>query len=286
MAGSGKTTLLQALAAHLGATDTPAYLINVDPAVADLPYEPNIDIRDTVDYGAVMEDYQLGPNGAILTALNLFATRFDQVLDLVTARAPDVDYVLVDTPGQIETFTWSASGAIISEALAAALPTVVLFVVDTQRASSPMTFVSNMLYACSVLYKTRLPLVVVWNKVDVAPAGCAQGWMGDYDGLSDAIGDDPSFAGGLARSMALTLEVFYEAIRSVGVSALTGEGLPALLAAIADAAAEYEREVAPDVAARAAAAAAAAEERQQGHLASFRPSATGHGATSPTPPPR
>lgn len=224
MAGSGKTTLVQALAAHLGATDTPAYLLNVDPAVADLPYEPNIDIRDTVDYAAVMGDYQLGPNGAILTALNLFATRFDQVLDLLTARADDVDYVLVDTPGQIETFTWSASGAIISEALAAALPTVVLFVVDTARAASPLTFVSNMLYACSVLYKTRLPLVVVWNKVDVAPAGRAQAWMGDYEGLSDAIGDDPTFAGGLARSMALTLEVFYEAIRSVGVSALTGEG--------------------------------------------------------------
>ena len=114
-----------------------------------------------------------------------------------------------------------------------------------------------MLYACSVLYKTRLPLVVVWNKVDVAPCGRAQGWMGDYEGLSDAIGDEPSFSGGLARSMALTLEVFYEAIRSVGVSALTGEGIPELLVAVGDAAAEFERDVAPEIAARLAASAAA-----------------------------
>jgi hypothetical protein len=64
-----------------------------------------------------------------------------------------MDYILVDTPGQIEAFTWSASGAIMSESLASAFPTVLCFVVDTVRcASSPNTFMSNMLYACSMLY--------------------------------------------------------------------------------------------------------------------------------------
>ena len=35
--------------------------------------------------------YNLGPNGGILTSLNLFATRFDQVLELVTKRAPTLE---------------------------------------------------------------------------------------------------------------------------------------------------------------------------------------------------
>ena len=39
----------------------------------------NIDIRDTVKYKDVMREYGLGPNGAIMTALNLFTTQFDQV---------------------------------------------------------------------------------------------------------------------------------------------------------------------------------------------------------------
>jgi hypothetical protein len=39
--------------------------------------------------------YNLGPNGGILTALNLFTTKFDQVLDLVEKRAETVEYVLV-----------------------------------------------------------------------------------------------------------------------------------------------------------------------------------------------
>jgi hypothetical protein len=31
--------------------------------------------------------YNLGPNGGILTALNLFTTKFDQVLEIVEKRA-------------------------------------------------------------------------------------------------------------------------------------------------------------------------------------------------------
>ena len=37
--------------------------------------------------------YKLGPNGAILTALNLFATRFDQVMDFAEKRASSLKYV-------------------------------------------------------------------------------------------------------------------------------------------------------------------------------------------------
>ncbi len=48
MAGSGKTTLLQRLNSHLHTTNTPGYIINLDPAVTQVPYGANIDIRDTV----------------------------------------------------------------------------------------------------------------------------------------------------------------------------------------------------------------------------------------------
>src|ERR1700733_4097982 len=50
MAGSGKTTFMQCLNADLQAADAAPYVINLDPAVLELPYEANIDIRDTVDY--------------------------------------------------------------------------------------------------------------------------------------------------------------------------------------------------------------------------------------------
>ena len=71
-----------------------------------------------------MTQYKLGPNGAIMTSLNLFSTKFDQVLGLIEKRSTETDYVIIDTPGQIEVFTWSASGSIITETLATTLPTV------------------------------------------------------------------------------------------------------------------------------------------------------------------
>ncbi len=54
-------------------------MCNLDPACYEVPYPANIDIRDTVNYKEVMKQYGLGPNGGIVTALNLFATKFDQV---------------------------------------------------------------------------------------------------------------------------------------------------------------------------------------------------------------
>jgi len=60
-----------------------------------VPYSANIDIRDSLNYKEVMKQYNLGPNGGILTSLNLFATRFDQVMDFVEKRAPKLKYVVL-----------------------------------------------------------------------------------------------------------------------------------------------------------------------------------------------
>jgi GTPase SAR1 family protein len=133
MAGSGKTTMVQRLVSHMGQKKIPKYVINLDPAVHDLPYPPNVDIRSSVDYKKVMKDYGLGPNGAIVTALNLFATQFDTVVKLCEEKQDRTEFIIVDTPGQIEVFTWSASGTIITDSLAVTFPTCVLYVMDTTR---------------------------------------------------------------------------------------------------------------------------------------------------------
>ena len=72
------------------------YVINLDPAVHELSYPANIDIRDTVKYKEVMKQYNLGPNGGIMTSLNLFATKFDQVMQLLEKRSTDCKYVIIN----------------------------------------------------------------------------------------------------------------------------------------------------------------------------------------------
>lgn len=266
------------------------YAINLDPAAKYIPFQSSIDIRDTVDYLEVMRQHKLGPNGAILTCLNLFATKFDQVMGILEKRAfdqedtnkigdkestkdaansdatkpnskeskdkkPSLDYILVDTPGQIEAFTWSASGSIVTSALATTFPTVLAFVIDTPRcAASVHTFMSNMLYACSMLYRAKLPMVVVLNKTDVVGCEFVKEWMDDYesfqealddasssgDGYSDEVAGGSGYYSSLTRSLSLVLDEFYNHLHKVGVSAATGDGVKEFWDVVQTAAAEYE----------------------------------------------
>jgi GTPase SAR1 family protein len=106
--GSGKTTFMRRINTHLHSKNQPPYVINLDPAVLNVPFECNIDIRDSVNYQEVMKQYNLGPNGGILTSLNLFATKVDQVVNLLEKRSlPDpelpekksIEHILIDTRG-------------------------------------------------------------------------------------------------------------------------------------------------------------------------------------------
>lgn len=240
------------------------YCLNLDPATKLVPFGASIDIRDTVDYKEVMKQHNLGPNGAIMTSLNLFATKFDQVISILEKRSfpsetenkCNLDYILVDTPGQIEAFTWSASGSIMSEGLASSFPTVLAFVIDTPRcAASANTFMSNMLYACSMLYRTRLPLVIVFNKIDVVPHTFAMEWMEDYESFQDALdemgssGDSEGtgYYASLTRSLSLVLDEFYQNLHKCGVSAATGDGIEEFWNVIDVAANDFETDYLEDL---------------------------------------
>jgi GTPase SAR1 family protein len=305
MAGSGKTTFMQRLVSHLythpdptsstpSVSKTPAappYILNLDPAVHHIPFTPNIDIRDSVNYKEVMKQFNLGPNGGILTALNLFSTKIDQVIGLLEKRTappepvpapeqstvefmagkgqptstqpPQVKHILVDTPGQIEVFVWSASGEILLSSLASTFPTVIAYIIDTPRTTSTSTFMSNMLYACSILYKTKLPMILVFNKTDAQDASFAKEWMTDFEAFQSALrveeeggtfggeggaaGGGSGYMGSLLNSMSLVLEEFYKHLSVVGVSAMTGEGMGDFFKGVEEKKQEFERDYKPEL---------------------------------------
>ncbi|KAL5458729.1 hypothetical protein PMIN06_003192 [Paraphaeosphaeria minitans] len=307
MAGSGKTTFMQRLVSHLYThadptqsepttskmSAAPPYILNLDPAVHYVPFTPNIDIRDSVNYKEVMKQFNLGPNGGILTSLNLFSTKIDQVIGLLEKRTappapaehaeqttvdfmtnsgktappvqkpPHVKHILVDTPGQIEVFVWSASGEILLSSLASTFPTVVAYVIDTPRTTSTSTFMSNMLYACSILYKTKLPMILVFNKTDAQDAQFAKDWMTDFEafqsalrneeeggsfgGEGSAIGGGSGYMGSLLNSMSLVLEEFYKHLSVVAVSSMTGDGMDVFFRSVESKKDEFERDYKPEL---------------------------------------
>lgn len=266
---------MQRINSHLHSKREPPYVINLDPAVRTVPFESNIDIRDSLNYKEVMREYNLGPNGGILTSLNIFATKIDQIINILekrttpnpdTPKAKPIKNIIVDTPGQIEVFVWSASGSILLDSLASSFPTVVAYIIDTPRTSSTSTFMSNMLYACSILYKTKLPMILVFNKTDVKDAEFAKEWMTDFEAFQEALkqeedsgsfggfegsggglGGGSGYMGSLLNSMSLMLEEFYRHLSVVGVSSMTGKGIDDFFKAVGEKAEEFERDYKPEL---------------------------------------
>lgn len=246
MAGSGKTTYVGSLYNYLKVVKKKkVYTMNLDPAVQYIHYPANIDIRDSIKYREIMKEYKLGPNGAIMTCLNLFATRFDKVIELLEKRKDSLHYVIIDTPGQIEVFNWSASGNIILETLSVSFPVIINYVIDTVRCERPVTFMSNMLYACSVLYKSRLPLLACFNKIDIIKHDKCIEWMKNFDTFSEDVLNDVSYMASFSRSCALMINEFYEEIKTAGVSSTTNEGFHQILEKIEALKQEYIDEFVP-----------------------------------------
>jgi GPN-loop GTPase len=132
---------------------------------------------------------------------------------------------------------------------------------------------SNMLYACSILYKTKLPMIMVFNKTDVKDASFAQRWMTDYDALQEALRlDDESgmfggwegrdadqgeggmavsggsgYMGSLLNSMSMVLEEFYAHLSVVAVSARVGTGMDEFFDAVKEKAEEFKRDYQPEL---------------------------------------
>lgn len=164
--------------------------------------------------------------------------------------------------GQIEVFVWSASGQILLESLASSFPTVIAYIIDTPRTASTSTFMSNMLYACSILYKTKLPMILVFNKADVKDPSFAKEWMTDFDAFQRALqadeesnafggvegeGGGSGYMSSLLHSMSLMLDEFYAHLSFVGVSAMTGQGVDEFFEAVKEKADEFNRDYLPEL---------------------------------------
>ena len=239
MAGSGKTTFVQKLEEEIANKDKESYIINLDPAVMDTLYEPNLDIRDTIKYKEVMTSNNLGPNGAILTSLNLFSTNIDKVISILESKK-DLDFVVIDTPGQLEVFSWSASGKLITDSFSLIFPSILIYIIDIPRCNNPNTF---SLYALSIMYKMKLPLMIAFNKLDVTKDNKVIEWMQDFESLQVALSKKDDYISTFSSSLSLLLAEFYKTIKYVSVSSKTGEGFDELISKCEEIRQKYQEEV-------------------------------------------
>ncbi|MCK4477146.1 ATP/GTP-binding protein [Candidatus Bathyarchaeota archaeon] len=165
-AGSGKSLLTSAFSEWLNMAKQDVATINLDPGVVALPYTPDLDIRDYVNIASLMEEYCLGPNGALILAADLIAEKME-TLSRETEEL-NADLVLVDTPGQMELFAFRASGQYIAEELTKE-PKAIVYLFDPVFSLSSINYVSNLFLSAAVYNRFLMPQVHVLSKSDLLP---------------------------------------------------------------------------------------------------------------------
>jgi len=163
-AGSGKSTMVQAYKEWLDHNGIDSIVVNLDPGADVLPYNADIDIREWIDLSDVMEEYALGPNGAQIVAADLMAVHINNLTEALSTFK--TEYVLVDTPGQLELFAFRSSSQVLTEALGKGR-SMVAFLMDPLLCRSSNGFISAMMLSSLVRFRLQLPMITLLSKIDV-----------------------------------------------------------------------------------------------------------------------
>lgn len=224
-AGSGKSLLASKIYDYYTRSGAFVGMLNLDPGVENLPYTCDIDVRDYVDIATIMRQYDLGPNGSIIMANDLIASKIDDLQHEIDNVNPD--YLIIDTPGQIELFAYRASGPFVIQNLNVEQK-VSIFLHDGVLVTTPTNFVSIALLATSVKLRLGTSQINVLTKTDLIEDKIKTilKWSTNMASLEDAIakesdGENFALVTNLLRGM--NLGGFAQGL--IPVSSSTGEGM-------------------------------------------------------------
>ncbi|RLE51188.1 MAG: GTPase [Candidatus Methanomethylicota archaeon] len=189
-AGSGKSALTAAFSDWLKNQEKEVGTLNLDPGVKWLPYSPDVDIREYISIDEVMEKYGLGPNGALIACVDMMANYIQEVRNEIRDLA--IDYLIIDTPGQMELFAFRTSGPFITAKIGGE-NLIILCLLDSMFTKNPSDFVSILLLATSVQYRFLKPQINVISKADmlsIEDKMRIENWIENPDELRMAVMDE------------------------------------------------------------------------------------------------
>ena len=149
-AGSGKSLLTASLEKWLVGSELSVTVVNLDPGVEDPPYTSDVDVREYVNYGEIMQQFGLGPNGALVASLDMAVSNVNDLREEILESG--TDYVIVDCPGQMELFAYRNSGPLM---------------VSSLRDKDPVGYLSSMLLGISINIRFGLPQLNILSKPDI-----------------------------------------------------------------------------------------------------------------------
>lgn len=187
-AGSGKSSLTGSFKDWMTKQGFNCYVINLDPGAEGLAYEPDLDIREWITLTDVMDEYGLGPNGAQIVSADLLALNIPKILE--RKEGVKADYFLIDTPGQMELFTFRTSSAEIMKAIGG--NSFIVYLIDSLNAHTPYTLTSQLMLSATTQFRFGLPAMNVLGKSDLLQQEDLDrilSWTSNSDALYEAALD-------------------------------------------------------------------------------------------------
>ncbi|CAM9156678.1 unnamed protein product [Ectocarpus fasciculatus] len=166
--GSGKTTYCLGMCQYMKAIGRDAAVINLDPANhgKGLPYTAAVDIQELVSVEGVMEEFNLGPNGAMLYCLEYLEKNVDWLMEKLGGLTQK--HLIFDFPGQVELFTHCFCVQNVVQRLQKDdVRLAAVHLVDAYHCGNPSLFISAALLSLMVMLRLELPHVNVLSKVDL-----------------------------------------------------------------------------------------------------------------------
>ena len=163
-AGSGKSTLAHNFQQWNLVHGIDSIIVNLDPGAENLPYKADVDIRDWISLTEVMESHQLGPNGAQIACADMIAVNSDDIKKSIESFK--VDFVVIDTPGQLELFVFRESGRFILNTLKPD-KSIIGYLIDHILARNPSGFVSQLLLSLTTQFRLAYPQMNILTKTDM-----------------------------------------------------------------------------------------------------------------------
>ncbi len=203
--------MVHAFQEWLAAQGLDALTVNLDPGVEQLQYTPDVDVRDWIKLSEVMEEHGLGPNGAQVVAADLLALNAGEIAEVMEGFR--TNYFLIDTPGQMELFTFRESSRVVIDAFGRE-DSILIYLNDPTLVKTPSGLISSVLLSATAQFRHVLPFVSVLSKADLLEEEELEKvvkWSLDPIALYDALMED-----GTTPKTLLDVE-FMKGMETIGV---------------------------------------------------------------------
>lgn len=228
-AGSGKSTLTAAFGRWLEReVGVKVGYVNLDPGCLTTPFKPDFDVRRWFTVERLMAEEGLGPNGAMVKAVEMIGRRRREIADFISRL--NSDFTLIDTPGQMEIFVFRETGPMIAESLTSRGRTVSVYLFDPILAGSASGLAVAVSLAVAAQVRLGTPCISVLSKSDMVDGEELLETLNNPDALRRAVESERL---GLSTDLALALVDLVERCSKLSgniieVSAKLGLGLDRL----------------------------------------------------------